>query len=190
MRKSFLFGGLVLLISVGFSMVLAEDCPPDNVITTMTSHMQSFQDVSPIDYKTVKSSGALLKKDGTKLTLCLSNGDFTIQQMTNDFVLPIKKKEEYILQISFMNAKNPVTVGEYSPKAGYGKPFWTFAEVKLHQGEKGVVVSFGVNDGVAKIFHIDDQNACGMFDLKYTGGDVIKGVVTGKFNVKVERSKY
>ncbi|MCP5108621.1 MAG: hypothetical protein GY950_34870, partial [bacterium] len=80
--------------------------------------------------------------------------------------------------------------GKYSPAAGYGKPFWVTAEVKLFKGEKGVIVSLGVREGTATIIKMTEDSICGTFDVKTKAGSSLKGTLSGKFNVKMEKSRW
>lgn len=167
-----------------------EDCPKGNVITKMTSGMDSFKAVQPLDFSKIKSAGAMSNKAGTKVQVCLGNGDFTTAQMSNDFVLPIKKKDEFIAVINFLNGKDKVIPGTYKASSGYGKPFWTFAEVKLHKGEKGVIVSLGVQEGTATITKMTADKICGKFDLRTKAGTRMQAAISGEFNCKLEKSRW
>ena len=99
------------------------DCPQANVIAKMVSAMQAFGDAQPLDRTHLKACGAELSKDGKDLRVCLANGDFAIADMANSFVLPLKQKGQFILQINFSNGAG-IVPGTYDPAAGYGKPFW------------------------------------------------------------------
>jgi hypothetical protein len=168
-------------------LVMAGDCPEGNKITQLKSNSSSFKAVEPLDFSKINSAGAYLSKNGTKVKVCLSNGNFKIAQMANDFVLPIKKKNEFIAVINFTNANKPIVPGKYSGAAGYGKPFWAFAEVKLYKGEKGVVLSLGTVEGTATIVRMTEESMCGHFDLKNKKGD---SAISGEFNLKIEKSRW
>jgi lambda repressor-like predicted transcriptional regulator len=172
--------------------VYSEKCPLENKIEKMTTTMSSVVAVSPLDFSKINSAGAKMKKDGSKLYVCLSNmNGLTISQLANDFVLPIKKKDEFIAQIVFsMGKQNKIIEGDYSPQAGYGKPFWVFAEVKVHKGEKGAVVSLGIREGIAKIIEITKDRVCGTFDLKSKTGSGLKSEIKGTFNLKYEIARW
>jgi hypothetical protein len=190
MNKIF-FAAVLIILFLGGS-VHSGDCPSGNKIDKMTTTMPSFVAVSPLDYSKINSAGAKMKKDGTKLTVCLSNmKGLTISQLANDFVLPIKSKNEFIAQIVFaMGKKDKIAAGDYSPKAGYGKPFWVFAEVKVHKGEKGAVVSLGIREGSAKIIKITKDRVCGTFNLKSKPGSSLKSEISGTFNLKYETARW
>ena len=66
-----------------------------------SSAMQAFRDAQPLDRTHLKACGAELSKDGKALRVCLANGDFAIADMANSFVLPLKHKGQFILQINF-----------------------------------------------------------------------------------------
>ncbi|MCP5107609.1 MAG: hypothetical protein GY950_29750, partial [bacterium] len=74
-----------------------------------------------------------------------------------------------------------------NPAAGYGKPFWVTAEVKVHKGEKNVIVSLGVLQGSAEIVEMKGDTMCGSFSLKNKKGD---SAVSGEFNVKITKSRW
>jgi len=186
MKKTIMITVLTLAFFL-FGTGLDAGCPKTNKITAMTSGMDSFKAVQPLDFSKIISAGALSDKAGTKLQVCLSNGNFTTEQMANSFVLPIKQKSEFIAVLNFSNARQPITAGKYSPAAGYGKPFRVTAEVKVHQGEKGVIVSLGVMEGTAEILEMTDTTVCGTFNVKNKKGD---STLTGEFNTKLEKSRW
>lgn len=176
----------LLLFAISIS---GENCPEKNAIKKMSTNMDSFKAVSPLDHSTIRSVGAQLNKKGTKLTVSLSNmKDISIKKLANDFVLPITKKDQFILDIEFRNANNEIIAGTYSGSSGYGKPFWAFAEVKLHRGEKGVIVSLGIRQGEAIITKMTDKIVCGKFNLKSKTGSNQNSILSGEFNVNLERS--
>lgn len=189
MKQTFLII-FISLILAGFGGITAEECPKANIIKKMSSDMASYKAVLPLDYSRIKSSGAMMKKDGTGVEVCLSNGDFTTLQMSSSLVVPIKKKNEFIAVINFTNGKDKVMPGTYSPAAGFRKPFWVIAEVKLYQGDKGVIVSLGVREGTATIVEITEDRICGRFDLRTKAGAAVQGEITGEFNVKLQTSKW
>jgi len=190
MKKTVMATAMVVLL-FGVSLD-GGDCPAENKIEKMSTTMASFVAVSPLDFSQINSAGASMKKDGTKLYVCLSNmPGLTIGQLANDFVLPIKKKDEFIAQIVFsMDKLNKIKEGDYSPTAGYGKPFWVFAEVKVHKGEKGAVVSLGIREGSARIIKITEDRVCGTFDLRSKTGSNLKSEIKGTFNLKYEIARW
>lgn len=183
---------ILVLVFVLFFFLAAgsEDCPKGNKITKMSSDMASFKAVGPLDFSKIAAAGAMKKKDGKKVQVVLSNTNFTIKQMTSDFVLPIKKKDQFIAVIRFVNGKDKIVPGTYSAASGYGKPFWAYAEVKLHKGEKGVIVSLSVREGTATITKMTEDSICGTFDLKTKTGSKMKGAISGTFNCKMETSRW
>jgi len=181
----------MFVLGVGL-LATGEECPRENFIEKMNTTMKSFHEVAPLDFSTIHSSGALLKKDGSKISVCLSNGaGFTIQQLANNFVIPLKNKKEFIAQIVFsMGRGKQIIAGEYSPQAGYGKPFWVFADVKVAVGEKGTVVSLGIREGTARIVKMTEDRICGTFDLRSKAGSALKSEIKGTFNVPYAVSKW
>ena len=165
------------------------ECPKANVITKMASAMQAFKDAQPLDRSLLKACGALLSKDGKELRVCLANGDFAIADMANSFVLPLKQKGQFILQVTFSNGAG-IVPGKYDPAAGYGKPFWVTAEVKVAIGEKGTIVMLGVEEGTAEIVSMSGAMVCGRFHLKTPVGHPQPSELAGEFNVRVERSRW
>jgi hypothetical protein len=165
------------------------DCPKANVIAKMVSAMQLFRDALPLDRSTLKACGAELSKDGKELRVCLANGDFAIAEMANSFVLPLKHKGQFILQITFSNGAG-IVPGTYDPAAGYGKPFWASAEVKVAIGDKGTIVMLGAGEGTAEIIAMSGSTVCGRFRLKTPAGHPQPSEVAGEFNVPLERSRW
>lgn len=185
------FIGVIVAVSllVGLSMGASGECPGTNVITAMMSGMASFLEVSPLDFSTIRSSGALSTRNGTRIQVCLSNANFTIEQMSSDYLVPITSGDQFIAVIKFTNGREPVVAGEYSAAAGYGKPFWAYAEVKLYNGEKGVIVSLGVQEGTAVIQELTEDRICGTFNLKTKAGNPKPAEISGEFNVQLEHSR-
>ena len=186
MKKIILLTTVILFFFFSVSKLDAV-CPKANKIAKMTSAMASYKAVQPLDFSKITSAGALADKAGTKLKVCLSNGTFGTEQMANSFVVPIKKKSEFIAVLNFSNARQPITAGKYSPAAGYGKPFWVTAEVKVYNGDKGVIVSLGVVEGTAEILEMTETTICGTFNVKNKKGDA---AMAGEFNVKLEKSRW
>ncbi len=168
----------------------AVECPKGNIITKMSSTMESFKAVQPLNFSKIQSAGAMANKASTKIQVCLSNANFTINKMVNDFVLPIQSKDQFIVAIKFSNGKEKVVPGTYHPSAGYGKPFWVFAEIKLYKGEKGTIISLGVREGTATITELTASRICGTFDLKTKAGSGTQAAVAGTFNCKLESSRW
>lgn len=186
MPKYYLLFSILIVICSPFSTSAGVDCPEKTVIKAMSSEMDSFSAVAPLDFSQLKSAGALLRSQGKRLAVLLSNGSFSTAQMADSFVLPIKKKSEFILAINFSNGPDLISPGTYTPAAGYGKPFWVTAEIKLYKAEKGVIVSLGVAEGSAVITLLDESRVCGSFDLKNRQGT---SFASGEFNLPLETEK-
>jgi len=167
-----------------------ESCPENSAITEMISSSSTVKAMEPFDFAMIKSGGALLKENGTKLGVYLSNGDFTIKQMSSSFLVPVKEKGIFITAINFTNARKAIETGTYSAAAGYGKPFWVTAEIKVAREEKGAIVSLGVREGTATIIKITETSICGTFDLKLKKKDAITNAISGQFNVPLEKSRW
>jgi hypothetical protein len=177
----------VLLVPVYVSAA----APKGNSIKTLTcSDMKSFQEVSPLDFGTIRSAGAQRSKDGKKIEVYLSNGNFTVESMSSDMVLPLKNKKDFILVVTFMNGANPVVDGTYSPKAGYGKPFWSFVALRVLSGPKGTTLSFGSTEGKSTISGISSGKISGTFQLQRKNGAKVVAEASGTFNVPLTTSKY
>lgn len=182
---------ITILIFLAASLsVSAADCPKDNVIKKMTSGMQAVKDAQPLKFSTVKSAGAEVSKNGKKLKVSLSNGDFTAAQMANSFVVPLKNKGEFILTLNFSNGADPVKAGKYDPAAGYGKPFWVTAEIKVLKGPKGTIAMLSVAEGSAEIIQMTDKTICGTFHLKTKAGAKTASEVAGTFNCELTKSRW
>ncbi len=186
MSETKLFFMSLGLLCFCFSITAAADCPEKSVIKNLSSDMDSFKAVAPLDFSRLKSTGAQLRSQGKRLLVLLSNGSFSTAQMADSFVLPIRNKSEFILALNFSNGPDPISPGTYTPAAGYGKPFWVTAEVKLYKPEKGVIVSLGVVEGSAVITRLDKNRVCGSFDLKNRQGT---SFASGEFNLPLETEK-
>lgn len=189
MKKTILILFFVFVF-VFFTTGVGEDCPRGNSITKMDSGNNSYKAVQPLDFSAVKAAGAMINKAETKVSVCLSNANFSISKMANDFILPITTKDQFIAVVKFNNGKDKIVPGTYSASSGYGKPFWAYAEIKLHKGEKGVIVSLGVREGTATIIKMTDNMICGTFNLRTKTGSSVVGVLTGEFNCKMEKSRW
>jgi hypothetical protein len=182
----------IVLISMLFQAgAAAPECPKVNVLKDVVCDMPSFKEVSPLVFSSIRSAKAWLSRGGKKLEVLLSNGDFSAEQMANSYVLPLKKKSEFILVVTFLNADKPVVEGDYSPAAGYGKPFWSYAEIRVLSGPQGTNVSFGAGEGSARILSMKNGRVCGTFALTRKNAlDEIAASVIGEFNVEMAVSKY
>ncbi|MBM3293532.1 MAG: hypothetical protein FJY82_03310 [Candidatus Aminicenantes bacterium] len=182
----------LIVLAIAFpGQAATQDCPKQNVIQSVVSDMPSFKEVSPLDFGTIRSAKAWLSRGGKKLNVLLSNGDFSAEAMANDYVLPLKTKSEFILVVTFLNGDKPIVEGDYSPAAGYGKPFWAFAEIRVLVGPKGTNVSFGVIEGSARLLSMKNGRVCGTFNLaKKNAKNEITASVVGEFNVEMEMSKF
>jgi hypothetical protein len=165
--------------------------PPGNTIKKLScSDVQSFKEVSPLNFSKISSAGAKRSKDGKKIEVYLSNGNFTVEQMSSDMVLPLKNKKDFIVVITFLNGPNPVVDGTYSPKAGYGKPLWSYGAVRILSGPKGTTLSFGSNEGKATIKGVSSWKISGTFDFQRKNGAKVMAEMSGAFNVPLTISKY
>lgn len=188
--KRIVFIALFVVWLVCYLPAVEKKCPSANVINKMSSTMKSYQAVAPLDFTQIHSAGAMLSKNGQKLSVCLSNGDYKINQMVSSFVVPIKTRDKFIAVIQFRNGREKIVPGVYKAASGYAKPFWAFAEVKLHKGEKGVIVSLGVREGTAEIVEMTQDRICGTFHLRTKKGSSNVGVLSGTFNVKLSHSRW
>lgn len=183
--------GLACFIFLSSIPAAAENCPQTNLIQSMLcTDASPFQEVSPLVFGQIRSAGAMRSKDGKKVEIFLSNGNFSVEQMSNGYVLPLKNKKEFILVITFLNGSNPVAAGTYSPSAGYGKPFWSFAEVRVLSGPQGTNVSFGVREGSARIIEVKPDRICGTFQMQRKHLGQVAAAVSGRFATQLQESKY
>lgn len=180
----------VLAAGFGLALVAPPAAPTDNAVTALTClDNPSFQEVQPLDFSKIVSAGALSSRGGQKIEVYLSNGSFTVAQMANEYVLPLKNKSEFILVVTFLNANQPVVDGTYSPKAGFGKPFWCYAAVRVLSGPKGTNASFSVNDGQAVLAGVKTGRISGTFDLFRKNGAAVAAQAAGRFNVPLTVEK-
>jgi len=176
-----LLGAFVLVGGFMSDAFATGKCPAQSTVSAITSTDPEFKAAGPLALATIRSAKALAKEGGNRLTVFLSNGVFTAAQMDNDMVLPIKKRGEAVVVLKFMNGSNKIAVGDYKPTAGWGKPFFVWADVMvLGSKPAGAVITFvagGSGDkGTATIVEMTDKQVCGTFDI--TGG---LGRVAGSF---------
>lgn len=165
--------------------------PAGNSIKALSNTFgPGFKDVEPFDLEGIRSAAALRSKDGKKVEVFLSNGSFTVDQMANEYVLPLKSKKEFILVLTFHNGTNPAVDGTYSPKAGYGRPFWSSVVVRILSGPKGTNASLGANEGTCTIKGISGGRVTGSFQVKTRNGDKVMAEATGTFDAPLTTSKY
>jgi hypothetical protein len=181
----------IALLSLLLPTTSFAEAPAGNSIKTLTNTFgQGFKDVPPLDLKNIRSAAALRSKDGRQIEVFLSNGNFTVDQMANEYVLPLKSKNEFILVLTFHNGTNPAVDGTYSPKAGYGKPFWSSVVVRILSGPKGTNVSLGANEGTSTIKGISGGRVTGSFQVKTRNGDKVMAEAVGTFDAPLSTSKY
>ena len=180
----------LLFFILGFSLILPANPPAGNIIKVLSClDNPSLQEVSPLDLSKIVSAGALSSQGGKQVDVFLSNGVFTVKQMANEYVLPLKNKKEFILVLTFLNPPNPVVDGEYSPKAGYGKPLWCYAVVRVLSGPQGTNASFMVNEGKAVLTGIKAGKISGTFQMTRKNGDKVVAEATGTFDVPLTVEK-
>ncbi len=171
----------VLLLAWFPGTTVGESCPSVSKISEMTSSLPGFKEAGPYDLKKIKSVRAFAIDGGKRIKLCLSNMDLKSYLSLDALAAQApKKKGDFALIVQFNNGKDPVVAGKYSPKAGYGKPFWVTAEILTSAGKAGTFVSIGAQDGTAEIFEIKGNKMCGKFALS---GPV--GKASGVFNAEV-----
>ncbi|MCX6566997.1 MAG: hypothetical protein NTW38_11350 [Candidatus Aminicenantes bacterium] len=181
---------LVFVCLLGFSFLILADAPAENVVKSLTiADSTSFQEVSPLDFSMIVSAGALSSREGKKIEVFLSNGAFSLKQMANGWVLPLKSKEEFILVLTFLNGNGPVVDGEYSPKAGYGKSFYCYAEVRVLSGPQGTNISLDVAEGKAVLTGITSGKITGSFQLLRKNADKTVAETSGTFDVPLTVEK-
>jgi hypothetical protein len=182
---------IALLGLLLFPTTSIAEAPAGNSIKVLSnSYDPGFKDVSPLDLKSIRSAAALRSKDGKQIQVFLSNGDFTADQMANEYVLPLKNKKEFILVLTFHNGPNPAVNGTYSPKAGYGKPFWSSVVVRILSGPKGTNASLGANEGTCTLTGISGERVTGSFQVKSRNGNKVMAEAVGTFDAPLATSEY
>lgn len=167
------------------------EAPTGNSIKVLSNiYDPGFKDVAPLDFTKIRSAAALRSKDGRKVEVFFSNGDFSVDQMANEYVLPLKSKKEFILALTFHNGSNPAVDGTYSPKAGYGRPFWSTVVVRILSGPKGTNASLGANEGTCTIKGIPGGRVTGSFQVKSRNGEKVMAEAAGTFDAPLTTSKY
>ncbi len=176
-----------LLVGLGSGVCAEEGCPESSAIKEVFSHSDIIEAAGPFDWSVIESEGALFKRNNTRLGVYLSNGDFTVSQMANDYVVPVKESGVFIVAINFSNGPDQIEPGTYSAESGFGKPFWATAEIKVAKDDKGAIVSLGVREGTATIVKMEDGRVCGTFDLQLRQKDgTLLSSISGEFNVPLE----
>jgi hypothetical protein len=155
-------------------------CPEGNSVEELSSNLADFP---TIDFGTVAVSGARERSGGTKLYVYLSNTDFSLGQMSSSMVSPIKDQSQGVLILKLANGQEQVAPGDYSPAAGYGKPFFASAELRRMKSDgQAMDLVFNLDEGTTRIEALAGGRACGTFDLSGIEETRIKG----SFEVAVE----
>lgn len=182
MRKALVFS---IAVSIVWGILSASPagagCPASTKITKMNATLQGFKEGGPYDVGKIRSVKAFVLDGGKKMKICISNMDLTSYLNVDALgAKPPKHKGDFALILQLSNGSNLVVAGKYSPRAGYGKPFWATAEVLTSAGKAGTFVSIGASDGVAEIVEIGGGRVCGKFNLTGTSGSA-----SGEFNAEI-----
>ena len=103
-----------------------------------------------------------MSEGGKQVDVFFSNGVFTVKQMANEYVLPLKNKKELILVLTFLNPPNPVVDGEIQPQ---GRIWKTALVLRRGSGPQGTNASFMVNEGKAVLTGIKAGRFPGTFQM-------------------------
>ncbi len=156
-------------------------CPGGNSVDQLSSSLKDFP--TTIDFGTVLASGAKQKSSGSRLYVYLSNTDFSLGQMSSSMVSPIKDQSQGVLILKLSNGQEAVEPGDYSPAAGYGKPFFASAELRRMKPDgKAMDLVFNLESGSIQLQELANGRACGTFDLS----GIENTVISGSFEVAVE----
>ncbi len=174
--------GLFFILGVIFCLRTATagsaDCPPTSKIVMLKVTSPGFSEAGPYDPGKIKPGKVFVLDGGKRIKVCLAS--FDLKNYLSVDVLGAQKPKpcDFVLILDLSNGPIPVVPGTYSPKAGYGKPYWATAEVLTGAGKAGTFFSIGASAGTVELLELSSSKACGTFDL--TGA---AGRVQGQFTI-------
>ncbi len=172
--KSIIFVLPVLLVfSVGSAV-----CPPLSKIAVMNVTSPGFAEAGPYEIGKIKPGKVFVLDGGKRIKVCLANVELKSYLSVDALAAQKLKPGEFVLILNLSNGPSPVVAGTYSPKAGFGKPFWATAEVLTGAGKAGTFFSIGTQGGTVELIEFSQGKACGTFNL--TGA---AGQLQGQFSV-------
>jgi hypothetical protein len=146
-------------------------CPAASAVTEATTPMEGYAENGTVDWSTIKTAKALMRSDKTVMYLYLSNAEVSGPDLARIVMkVPLTEKGTAILQLTFANKPDPVSIGKYDPGAGYGKPMGVTADLVAPIGEKGTSFGLSVSTGHATIVDSKDGKVCGTFELAGESG--------------------
>lgn len=175
-QRSAILSLAALVLFCGFSQ--GADCPSADKIEIMNVTTPAFAEAGPYDISKIKSAKVFVLDNGKRIKVCLANIELKSYLSVDAVGAKKLSAGEFVLILNLSNGPNEVVAGTYSPKAGYGKPFWATAEVLTGSGKSGMFFSIGASDGTANLIEFSKNKACGTFDI--TGA---AGQVKGTFNI-------
>lgn len=164
--------------SILFAFADGAGCPPASKIEIMKVTSPNYAEAGPYDIGKIKSVKVFVLDNGKRVKVCLANIELKSYLSVDAIGAKKLNASEFVLILNLSNGPNAVAAGTYSPKAGYGKPFWATAEVLTGSGKAGTFFSIGAGDGTVNLIEFSNAKACGVFDV--TGA---AGQVKGTFNI-------
>lgn len=155
------------------------ECPAGTAVEALTTELSGFEEAGPFDLAAFTDAKANYK-DG-RLNVYISNKDFTVKDLKNSFVSPVKGAENGtgVLQFTmYGDGTNDAGPGEYDPTAGFGQPMLLNTQFRVPGGTTGdgKDLVFGFRQGNATVLGVSDATVCGTFDLSDTAkGQAAKG---------------
>jgi hypothetical protein len=162
---------LVLLVVLVFSIGSAV-CPPASTIAVMKVTSPGFAEAGPYDSGKIKPGKVFVLENGRRIKICLANVELKSYLSVDALGAQKLKPGEFALILNLSNGASPVVAGTYSPKAGYGEPFWATAEILTGSGKAGTFFSIAANEGHVRLLEFSAARACGSFDLSGYSGQV------------------
>lgn len=157
------------------------ECAGGNAVSELSSKLEDFP--TALDFGDIAASGAKEKRGGTGIYIYLSNTDFSLAQMASSMVSPIKDPAQGVLILKLSNGSEAIAPGEYSPSAGYGKPYFASAELRRMKSDgKAMDLVFNLDGGTIRLEEMAAGRACGTFDLQ----GVSETRLSGSFDVEIE----
>ncbi len=155
------------------------ECPAGTVVETLTTELSGFAEAGPYDFGSFTDAKANYK-DG-RLNVYISNKDFTVKDLKNSFVSPVKGAENGtgVLQFTmYGDGTTDAGPGEYDPTVGFGQPMLLNTQLRVAGGttDSGKDLIFGFRSGTATVLDISGGKVCGTFDLSDSAkGQAAKG---------------
>ena len=138
---------------------VADGCPSGTTMATLDVTPIGKPKLGPFDLPTFSFAKAELKKEGTQLSVHISNGDWPVASMRQAHLF-LKKQSDTVLTLTFYGKKQPVAAKEY----GSGSAFFGKEEVQTSLYTATIARGMSTK-GKATIVAMTDDSVCGTFEL-------------------------